>query len=235
MEALSGPSNFKVLAAEETPLGLLCLRRRESLQRPGLLITEITLNHQFLMSSYVTESERALARHALEMHTGTALNVLVGGLGLGYTAREVLLSERVARVEVVEFLPPVIGWLEQGLLPLSPELTSDARLTVVEGDVYARLSGDPARKFDLILIDVDHTPENNLGDSNADFYTEPGLRRAREHLAPEGVLAVWSYASHSPFSDALGRVFRDARTLPIRTVNDLVEDEHTDWLFLGRA
>jgi len=111
-----------ILAYESTPLGPLCLRRRKLLSQPGTLVTEVTLNHEFLMSSLYTDSERALARTALEMHSGDELQVLVGGLGLGYTAREAILSGRVARVEVVELLPQVIDWLAGGLVPLSSEL-----------------------------------------------------------------------------------------------------------------
>ena len=136
--------NLEILAYEESPLGLLCLRRRELLSQPGTIVTEVTLNHEFLMSSLYTDSERALARTALEMHSGDELQVLVGGLGLGYTAREALLSGRVARVEVVELLPQVIDWLAGGLVPLSSELQEEMgkrrRLVVIEGDVYRRLA-----------------------------------------------------------------------------------------------
>ena len=107
-------SNLEILAYEPSPLGLLCLRRRELLSQPGTIVTEVTLNHEFLMSSLYTDSERALSRTALEMHSGKDLRVLVGGLGLGYTAREALLSDRVASVEVVELLPQVIDWLARG-------------------------------------------------------------------------------------------------------------------------
>ena len=85
-------SNLEILACEPSPLGLLCLRRRELLSQPGKMVTEVTLNHEFLMSSLYTDSERALARLGLAMHPGNGLRVLVGGLGLGYTAREVLVS-----------------------------------------------------------------------------------------------------------------------------------------------
>jgi spermidine synthase len=229
-------AKFEVLACEDTKLGLLILRRRELLSRPGTLVTEITLNHEFLMSSYITLSERTLARHALALHPGRDLNVLVGGLGLGYTAHEVLVAggERVARVEVVEFLPEVIEWVSRDLVPLSAALRADERIVLVEGDVYDRLSRSPEQKHDLVLIDVDHSPDEHLGDANAAFYTEAGLRRAGAHLADSGVLAVWSYAEHSPFATALRRVFNDVRVEPVTVVNDLVDEEQTDWLFFAR-
>ncbi|NOY28872.1 MAG: spermidine synthase [Planctomycetes bacterium] len=228
-------SKSNLVAYESSPLGVLCLRRRELLSQPGTIVTEVTLNHEFLMSSLYTDSERALAETALAMHQGNGLQVMVGGLGLGYTAREALLSDRVARVEVVELLPQVIGWLEQGLIPLSPELQSEPRLVVTQGDVYGRLASPPEQRFDLILIDVDHSPNERLDEESVSFYTAQGLRAAREHLAPGGVLAVWSYAESSPFAEALHEVFDQVRIEPVTYDNQLVHEQRTDWLFFARG
>lgn len=231
------PANLEILAYEPTPLGWLCLRRRELLSRPGTIVTEITLDHEFLMSSYITASERALAQYAVDMHPGAELSVLIGGLGLGYTAHEVLSvgGKRLANVEVVEYLPQVIDWIQQDLVPLASELKADTRLAIVEGDVYERLARSPTQKYDLILIDVDHSPDEQLGSSNADFYTESGLRRAQRHLADGGILGIWSYAEHSPFATALREVFREVRVEPVTVWNDLVDEEQTDWLFFARG
>jgi spermidine synthase len=225
---------MEILAYESTPLGVLCLRRRALLSDPGTTVTEITLNHEFLMSSYHTMSERQLASQAIAMNPIDQLRVLVGGLGLGYTAREVLASPRVASVEVVEFLPQVIGWLERGLFPLAEELQADTRFSVTADDVYARLAQPPGEPFDLILIDVDHSPNENLADSNTDFYSEAGLRRAKAHLADQGILGVWSYAESSPFADALHRVFRSVTVKQVTFRNELIDQTVTDWLFFGR-
>jgi spermidine synthase len=228
------PSNFEILAWEDTPLGPLCLRRRELLSAPGTVVTEVTLDHQFLMSSLHTDSERALARVALEMHGGTDLNVLVGGLGLGYTAWAALASGRVARVEAVELLPQVIDWLEGDLVPLSSELKADDRFRAVHGDVYGRLAGPPGERHDLILIDVDHSPDDRLDGGSGSFYTEEGLERARGHLAPAGVLGVWSYAESSPFSEALRGVFDEVRIEPVTFHVPMIDEQRTDWLFFAR-
>ncbi len=227
-------SNLEILAYENTPLGDLCLRRRKLLSSPGTVITEITLDHQLLMSSYNTVSERALADEALERHKGRDLSVLVGGLGLGYTAAAVLQSTRVRRVEVIELFPAVVGFLHDGLVPLSPELLGDPRFGVREGDVYGTLLGQSDERWDLVLIDVDHSPQDHLGAGNEPFYTAPGLARAKHHLAPDGILAVWSYAESSPFVDALRATFDGVEAVPVTYVNELVDEEHTDWLFLAR-
>ena len=227
-------SNLEILAYEQTPLGDLCLRRRELLSRPGTVITEITLDHQLLMSSHNTVSERALATEALARHPGRDLSVMVAGLGLGYTARAVLQAPRVQRLEVIELFPAVVGFLDRGLVPLSSELLADRRLTVRQGDAYAILDGAAAERWDLVLVDVDHAPDDHLGAGSQPFYTRPGLERAREHLAPGGLLAVWSYAESSPFVDALETVFDSVEAVPVEYYNDLVEEEHTDWLFIAR-
>ena len=227
-------SNVEILACEPSPLGLLCLRRRELLSQPGTIVTEVTLNHEFLMSSLYTDSERRLASTAIQMHLGNDLRVLVGGLGLGYTAREALLSDRVARVEVLELLPQVMDWLAKGLIPLSSQLNNQQRLVVTQGDVYRRLEGPADEQFDVILIDVDHSPDERLDDECISFYTTSGLMAARRHLADDGVLAVWSYAKSSPFADALHSVFRQVHVKPVTHDNHLIDQQLTDWLFFAR-
>jgi spermidine synthase len=228
------PSDLEILAYEPSALGMICLQQRGMASEPGAVVTEITLDHQFLMSSHNTASERALARVGLEMHAGKELRVLVGGLGLGYTAREVLRSDRVAHVEVVELLAPVIDWLDRGLVPLAEELRADARFAVSEGDVYRRLASPPERTHALILVDVDHSPDEPLGAGSASFYTEEGLALARRHLAADGVLGVWSYAESPPFAAALRRVFREVRVEPLTFENPVVEATETNWLFFAR-
>jgi spermidine synthase len=227
-------SNVQFLASEETSLGTVYLRQRELPGQPGVVVLELFFDHALLMSSCSTHSERALAREAIALHGGGALQVLVGGLGLGYTAREALASSDVAAVEVIELLPQLIGWFDGGILPLGSELRADPRFSLREGDVYAQLGGPPGRRYDLILIDVDHAPEERLGDGDGAFYTEEVLRKAREHLAPDGILGVWSYAESLRFAQLLGRVFGEVRVERVTFANPAIEEEETNWLFLAR-
>lgn len=226
--------NFEILAYEETPLGLLCLRRREILSQPGTLVTEVTLNHEFLMSSYLTASERALTEVGLErVLGGEELRVLIGGLGLGYTAASALDSVMVNHVEVVEFLPQVISWLESGLVPLAERLNADERLEVTHGDIYERLSRPGEQEFELIAIDVDHSPEDVLGEQSQGFYSREGLTRAKSHLTKGGVLGVWSYDESSPLLANMKEVFGTVTVEKVTVMNDLINEEQTDWLFFG--
>lgn len=226
-------SNLDVLAYEESPIGMICLRRRELLSSPGTIVTEITLDHEMLMSSHHTASERALSSAALKRHPGSELSVLIGGLGLGYTAHEVLRSASVAGVHVVELLPQVVNWMRDGLVPLSEELNADPRFHVIQSDVYAMLAGPPERRFDLILVDVDHSPDERLGEENAGFYAPAGLEQARLHLRPGGILGVWSYVESSPFVDHMRAVFPRVDVEPVTFYNHFIEEDETNWVFFG--
>ncbi len=228
---------FEILDWRTTPLGVLCLRRRELLSQPGTTVTEVTLDGEFLMSSYHTDSERALASRAIEWHGGgDDLRVLVGGLGLGYTAHEALAAPSVCEVEVVERLGAVIDWLDQGLLPLAPALQAADHLRVVDGDIFARLLGPraDARPWDVVAIDVDHSPDELLDPRHRPFYTADGLRLARAHLGPSGVLAIWSSADSDAFEAQLRKVFDEVRRDVIAWHNELIDRDQEDVLFLAR-
>ena len=178
-------------------MGEISLRRR---LEPTLLVDvyEAMLGDEHLMSSLFTTSEIQLARLALAEVPGTGLDVVVGGLGLGYTARAVLEDPRVRSLHVIEALDAVIDWHRQGLVPLADELTSDPRCHLVHGDFFALAEvgagfgpDAPARPH-AVLVDIDHTPRHLLHPSHAAFYTPAGLGRLAAQLAPGGVFALWS-------------------------------------------
>src|SRR4051812_44468100 len=186
------------------------------------------------MSSAVTVSERALATRAITLHGGSELDVMIGGLGLGYTSKAALDSDRIARVEVVELVGGIIGWVERGIIPLGKELTIDPRFHATQDDVYARLRRAPIKKHDLVLIDVDHSPDARLGESSDSFYAHASLALAKQHLEPDGVFGVWSTSESPAFEAELRKTFRDVRVEAIDFMNDAVGGAETNWLFLAR-
>jgi spermidine synthase len=190
----------------ETPIGTIYLgRRRSELQDEW--VYEIQISGRLLMSSLHNVSERQLSTTALSLHGGEGpLKVLVGGLGLGYTAEAALRSPSVASVRVVEKMDFVIDWMNRGLLPLSEEFAADERLEIVQGDVYEQLLGPTAERYDLILVDVDHGPADRLADGIGRFYTVQGQQAVAQHLAPGGVLAVWSAFDDEEFAVVLDEV-----------------------------
>jgi spermidine synthase len=234
---VSGPPaafDFEVLAAEPTELGLIWIRERPSRAAPGGVVAEISLDHEFLMSSETTDSERALAARGVALHGGAALRSLVGGLGLGATAHELLRSPRVASVRVIELLQPILDWHARGLVPLARELRADARFSALRDDVYLRLLAPPNEAFDLILIDVDHSPDERLGPSSASFYAAASLVRAKRHLAPGGVFGVWSYAESPGFERELRAAFAVVEVERIAFANALDGVREENWLYFAR-
>lgn len=172
-------------------MGAISLRRRFD---PALQVDvhEVLLGDEYLMSSLFTVAEEELTRLGLAACEGTALDVVVGGLGLGCTAAAALDEPRVRSLEVVDALGAVIGWHERGLLPLSGRLTGDDRCRLVEGDFFARVADGSLPRAHAVLLDVDHSPRHVLHDSHAAFYAAAGLRRLADRVHPGGVFALWS-------------------------------------------
>ena len=190
--------NFEELDFRPTPMGVLSLRRRRQ-PSTGIDVYEIKLGDEFLMSSLFTVAEIELARLGLAALQRTDLDVVVGGLGLGYTASAVLENSGVRSLVVVDALAEVIEWHQQGLLPLGQQLTSDPRCRLVHGDFFALShsttgfdSDQPGRRFDAVLVDIDHSPRNLLHPRHAALYEPEGLARLASHLNPGGVFALWS-------------------------------------------
>lgn len=234
---------FQELDYRRTPIGGLSLRRRREL-RLGVDVLEIKLDDEHLMSSLFTVSEIALARLGLApLRDREGLDVVVGGLGLGYTAQAVLEDARVKSLLVVELLEPVIGWHREGLLPLGPTLCTDARCRLVADDFFA-MSGstsgfDPerqGRRFDAILLDIDHSPAALLDERSREFYLPPGLRALARHLRPGGVFALWSNERPDPaFVTRLAGVFASARAEPVTFHNPLQDRPFTQTIYIART
>src|SRR5688500_5664788 len=167
--------NVRELGYQKTPLGDLTLRRRTETLLDNLEVFEVKLGEEYLMSSLFTEAERQLAALGLSALEGE-LDVVVGGLGLGYTAAEVLKNKMVSRLLVIDLFQAVIDWHKDGLVPLGNVLTHDQRCELRQGDFFelARTGFDanaPERKLDAVLLDIDHSPEHLLDRSNKSFYS----------------------------------------------------------------
>ncbi len=187
-------ARFEELDWQPTPMGDLTLRRRTDAAL-GVEIFEVKLGEEFLMSSLFTVAEEELATLGLAATKGDELAVLVGGLGLGYTAIAALRDPRVSAMTVIDTMPAVIDWHQRGLLPVSELLTADARTRLVLDDFFAVMRSAPKpddARYDAILLDVDHSPRHQLDPSHADLYTVAGLRALAAHLTTSGVFALWS-------------------------------------------
>ncbi|WP_405513203.1 spermidine synthase [Streptomyces canus] len=208
---------FEEIDWQPTPIGEISLRRRRH-PVSGDDVYEVKLGDEFLMSSLFTTGEIALTELALAQLPDSelpGLDVVVGGLGLGYTAQAALDDPRVRSLTVIDALAEVIDWHQRHLVPLGARLTSDARCRLVHGDFFALAADpggldpeEPGRRFHAILLDVDHSPRHVLHPRHAALYQPAGLRALAEHLHPGGVFALWSNdPPDEEFASALREVF----------------------------
>jgi spermidine synthase len=236
------PQRFEELAWRSTPMGEISLRRRHD-PLVDVEVYEVKLDDEFLMSSLFTVAEVELARQSLAMLDGDGLDVVVGGLGLGYTATTVLADPRVRSLLVVDAVEEVISWHERGLLPFAATLTADHRCRLVHGDFFA-LTADPAgyhpdrprQAMHAVLVDIDHSPRHLLHPGHAPFYTRDGLRRLARHLCSGGVFGLWSNDPPDPeFTVVLADVFATARAEVVEFDNPLQRRTATNTIYLAQT
>lgn len=241
---------FQELDFRETALGDLILRRRTVLSLDNVEVYEIILGDSFLMSSLFTSVEIALADLGLaalenSSHADSEWDVVVGGLGLGYTARAALKYPKVRSLAVVETLDPVIDWHRQGWVPLGPELTSDPRCAFIHGDFFslaldtsAPASFDPQKpgqKFHAVLLDIDHSPNKLLHEQHGKFYQVEGLRCLADKLHPGGVFALWSDdPPDDPFMDSLKQSFDSCESHIVTFDNPIRGGESSSTVYVAR-
>ena len=235
-------ANFAELDHRQTPLGELSLRRRRVAALDGQEVYEVKLGDAFLMSSLFHEVEVALADLGLAALHASALDVVVGGLGLGYTARAALRHPAVRSLLVVDALEAVIEWHERGLVPLGPELTTDVRCRFVHGDFFVLAANSepgfdpesPGRRFDAVLLDIDHSPRHLLHPRHGAFYEPAGLRALASRLHPEGVFALWSDAPpDEPFLATLREVFTVAKAQIVPFFNPLLDRDSSSTVYVA--
>jgi len=235
---------YEELDFRPTPIGELMLRRRRMPEFGERDIYEVKLGEDFLMTSLFHEAESQLATLALGALEQSELDVVVGGLGLGYTAVAALEDPRVASLVVVEYLEGVIEWHQTGLVPLGKTLTGDPRCRLVHADFFA-LAHDgttsfdpdqPKKLHDAILLDIDHTPTNVLHQTNTRFYTREGLAELAQHLKPGGVFALWADgAPEAFFADHLHEVFADAAAHTIEFDNPITGGTSLGAVYVART
>lgn len=237
-------SDFEELDYRHTRLGDLSLRRRRVLSLAGVEVYEVKLGDEFLMSSLFSRGEIALAELGLAGLEAQPLDVVVGGLGLGYTASAVLDLGAVREMLVIEALPDVIRWHRKGLVPLGAKLTADGRCRLINGDFFA-LAGStsdgfdpvaPGRRFHAVLLDVDHSPRGLLHPGHAALYAPAGLRLLAGHLHPGGVFALWSNdPPDDDFLQALGEVFASRQAHVVTFHNPLLNREAANTVYVAHA
>ena len=234
---------FRELDYQETPHGEISLRRRSEPRLDGLLIYEVKLGDEFLMSSLFTEAEEQLAFRGLPMLDHPDLDVVVGGLGLGHTAHAALQCQNVRSVNVIEVMQPVIDWHERHLVPLGESLAGDSRCRFTHADFFelAATPGpgfypdDPSKLAHALLLDIDHSPSHWLNPGNQSLYSPDGLKRVIEKLHPGGLFGMWSNdPPEAAFVALLEQVFPHVETDVVSFPNPYSGGESSNTLYFAR-
>ncbi len=191
----------------------------------------IRIDHCELMNSRAHGSEEKLAEFGCAGLGATERpRVLVGGLGMGFTAAAALLHLGVnAQLEVAELLPAVVRWNREYLGHLAGHPLKDPRILIREIDVAAIIKTSP-HKFDAILLDVDNGPDGLTQKENDWLYSNAGLQTTYQALKAGGTLAVWSAAPSAAFSTRLRKAGYKVREETTRARGTGKGSRHTIWL-----
>ena len=241
---------FEELDYQKTPLGDISLRRRSEPRLNGKILYEVKLNDDFLMSSLFTEAEIQLARLGLaalrsnrgrNFNSDPYLDIIVGGLGLGYTAVAALEDPSVKSLRVIDVMEPVIDWHQRGLVPLGEKLTSDPRCTLVHADFFEMATSpggfdpiDSDKLVHAVLLDIDHSPSHWLNSENSTFYTEDALQSMANKIHPGGIFGLWSNdPPEAEFTNLLEAVFQSSESHIVTFPNPYTGSESTNTVYIA--
>jgi spermidine synthase len=238
------PALFEEIDSQPSALGEISLRKRVIPVLGPNPIYEVKLGDEYLMSSMFVKAEEELAHLGLAATEGEALSVVVGGLGLGYTAVAALQDVRIGELLVVDALDTVIQWHRRELVPLGKILNADDRARYVLGSFFDLAVGEqggfdaarPGRRFDAILLDIDHSPSEFLNAGNAAFYRREKLSAMARQLVPGGVFAMWSQNPPAPaFVALLDTVFAEVETHMVTFYNPFQQQDASNSVYVCKT
>ncbi len=135
---------------------------------------EVISNGTFLMDTRGGHSEQLLVDAALQRHPAPH-DVLIGGLGIGFSLVAALRDHRVAQVTVVEVEQALVEWHDTHLASFSGGLLHDARVVVVVADISTHLAAR-ASSYDVVCLDVDNGPDWTVIEANKALYDDAGSK-----------------------------------------------------------
>lgn len=183
-----------------------------------------------LMSSRLRGSEEALATLACQRLRMQNPQMLIGGLGMGFTLGAALAALPMsAAIIVAELVPRVVTWANGPLAHLFGDNLTDRRVSVEVRDVHEVIANASAR-FHAILLDVDNGPDGFIHAANDRLYDNHGLRAASVALKPGGVLAIWSAYPDKTFAGRLQRAGFAVDEIKTRATGWRKGAHHVIWL-----
>jgi len=169
------------------------------------------------------------------------LSIVVGGLGLGYTALAALNDSSVTHLRVIDVMQPVINWHRQGILPIGDVLATDTRCKLLQADFFAVATDSAAGFIDdqpvhAVLLDIDHSPGHWLKQSNRDFYSTDSLQKMAKKIIPKGVFGLWSNEQpDQEFVQHLEKIFTNVKAHLIEFDNPYSGGNSTNTIYISIA
>jgi spermidine synthase len=195
---------------------------------------EVIADGTFLISGANEDSSAALITAGLPflvdaVGARVGLEVLIGGLGLGYALDAALVEPRVERVTVVEYEPLIVEWCRtygEGRAARLAAGEAAGRARVLKADVADVMRQRPGA-FDLVALDTDNGPDWLVREANAGLYDEAGVALARDTLRPGGVAVFWSPDRYDWFAARLAAAFALVAEVPAHDHVDGRRHEYT--------
>lgn len=236
---------FEELDWQQTPLGEISLRKRSEPRLDHQLIYEVKLGDEFLMSSLFVEAEEQLATLCLAKLKCNGhqqeLSLVVGGLGLGYTAVTALRDTAVHYLRTIDVMQPVIEWHRNGLLPVGDVLATDSRSSLIHGDFFAIATAATGgfvddNKVHAVLLDIDHSPSHWLNASNEGFYAKSSLQKMASKIVSGGVFGLWSNdLPDQDFVNHLRSIFSSVEAHIVTFDNPYSGSQSTNSVYVARV
>jgi spermidine synthase len=191
---------IKLAETDALPGGIMALYEHD-----GAFV--VNFAGQELMHSEAVASEQALGRLGVKRLSGDGdSQVLIGGLGLGFTLASALdACGPETKFEVVELLPDMVDWNRTHLKDLNGARLHDPRVTVTIDDANRVIRKAKPQTYDAILLDVDNGPSAMVSGTNSSLYSISGLRALRTAVKSGGRVAIWSAGAEPAFENRLKR------------------------------
>jgi spermidine synthase len=206
--------NRKLLDAQTSNSGEVVLWENEI---DGNKEYELVINGIFIMASYNHLSSELLVRNALT--PGKNMEILIGGLGMGYSVKEACRHQEIKAIDVVEINPVIIQWNRSWFKPLNDACLEDTRVNIIQADFFAYVQNCP-KTFDLVGMDIDNGPMMLVNDNNARVYRAGFFQRVQALLKQDGVFAIWSCNYDENLRQEIAAVFPQCQV-------DEVLEEHS--------
>lgn len=200
-----------IVFLEPSPFGNVAVTRKP--RHDAGFKKELYISQREMCDSEAWDSERDLARLAMFDWREDDLHVLNIGLGCGFTAQEVLRSNKGAYLDIVEINPVVARATASYFSEENGNILENPRVHLVLRDGIEHLQ-EGGKKYSRILIDIE---EPTIIHSSA-FYTKEGFGLVKNRLKEGGIFGLWSVDQKETSKiiwNTLKSVFREVKVFPI--------------------